>query len=167
MPTNHDPCAACPWRASNQGKRHPDGWYTKANLRRLWAKLRAGENMTCHPTDRDNPVSPRAVAAGYRVAGEHAKTRECMGSVILQQREFTYLQDDCAVDLARYRREHPRGLTQAGVLAMVHRAMFGGAADSVREALGHEGITEAMPAPNLNEPDVAYAPLGNWAPRRA
>lgn len=166
MATNLDPCQACPWRESNQGKRHPDGWYTKANLARLWAKLRKGENMACHPTDRGNPVSDRALAAGYRPAGEHAQARECMGSVILQQREFVYLQGDCGVDLKLYRREHPRGLTKRGVLAMVDRAMFGDVADSVREVMGHEGgISQAMPKPDLNCADVHYPPLGHWARR--
>jgi hypothetical protein len=31
------------------------GWYTKANLQRLWAGMRRGEDMTCHPTDPDKP----------------------------------------------------------------------------------------------------------------
>lgn len=61
------PCAQCPWRTSNQGKRHPDGWYTKANLRRLWAGLRRGERMTCHPTDPANPVSDKADQAASNV----------------------------------------------------------------------------------------------------
>ena len=54
------PCQACPWRVENHGKRHPDGWYTKANLRRLWSGIRRGEEMSCHPTDPSNPVSERA-----------------------------------------------------------------------------------------------------------
>lgn len=152
--TDPSPCAACPWRVSNQSKRHPDGWYTKANLARLWAGLRRGEDMSCHPTDRDNPVSQQAAAAGYRAAPAHATKRECIGAQILKQREFMRLQDDCHAHVALYRQEHPKGLTRDGVLAMVNRAVFGGSP-----------LAAKLPTPDLNEPDVAYPPVGTWEPR--
>jgi hypothetical protein len=82
------PCAACPWRTANQGKRHPMGWYTKANLQRLWAGMRRGEDMTCHPTDPDNPVPP-----GSTPVRPGAVTIECAGSLILKQREVMRFQD--------------------------------------------------------------------------
>lgn len=149
------PCAGCPWIASNAGKRHPDGWYTKANLARLWAKLRQGEGMSCHRTDPGNPVSDRAQAAGYRPVPDRAAVRECAGALILQQREFMRLQDDCGVDLRLYRRRHPRGLTRQGAMALVERAVFGGTPVGGRK----------LPKPDLNDVAVQYEPLGEWAPR--
>lgn len=66
-PATQHPCVHCPWRAANQGKPHPGGWYTKANLQRLWAGMRRGGDMTCHPTD---PAIP--VPEGIRPAPEGA-----------------------------------------------------------------------------------------------
>ena len=122
------PCRACPWRTANHGKRHPDGWYTKANIRRLWAGMRAGEIMSCHPTDPWNPVSDAAEAAGYTPAPDHAETRECAGALILQQREWMAFQisEMAGGTLRDYRRARPRGLTRDGLLALVNRHVFGG-----------------------------------------
>lgn len=152
-PAAPTPCVHCPWRPSNQGKRHPDGWYTKANLQRLWAQLRRGERMSCHPTDPGNPVSERAQAAGYRPAPVHSRVRECTGALVIQQREFMLLQDGCGADLARYRRERPKGLTRDGILQLLERAVFGGS------PLG--GTT--MTRPDLSQPDVGV-PWLDWAP---
>ena len=119
------PCVHCPWRTSNQGKRHPDGWYAKKNLRRMWAGLRRGESMSCHPTDPRNLGSPRAVQAGYRPAPETAVTRECCGALILQQRELALLQGPYSTNLARYCRERRGGLTKMGIARLVNRMIFG------------------------------------------
>jgi hypothetical protein len=148
------PCRACPWRVSNQGTRHPDGWYTARNLARLWGGLRNGEDMSCHPTDPDNPVSERAAAAGYRPAPGDARKRECVGAAILKQREFMLLQEVHDADLRAYRAARPRGLTRGGLLVLLERALFGGTPLS----------GPVMPLPNLDEPDVHYAPLGQWEP---
>lgn len=148
------PCQACPWRLANQGKRHPDGWYTKANLQRLWAGLRRGEDMSCHPTDPANEVSEAAQAAGYRPAPEHAKTRECVGAAILKGREAMVLQTDYDSDITRYRRGRPRGLTRDGVVALIGRYVFGGTALGGRP----------LPKPDLDNAEVGYEPLGEWKP---
>lgn len=102
------PCAACPWRASNQGKPHPHGWYSKKNLRRLWAGLRSGKapGMTCHPTDPDNEVPE-----GHRPAPEGNDARECAGALILVQRELKLLEKDPK----GYLKARPGGLTKAGL----------------------------------------------------
>lgn len=120
------PCSACPWRTKNHGKRHPDHWYTKRNLKRLWAGLRRGESMSCHPTDPRNPVSESAQRAGTKPAPESADTRECAGALILQQREFMLLQNRFDANLGRYRKERPGGLTKEGMAVMLSRAIFGG-----------------------------------------
>ena len=143
-PASPAPCVHCPWRPSNQGKRHPDGWYTAANLRRLWAQLRRGELMSCHPTDPANPVSERAQAGGYRPAPPHSQVRECTGALVIAQREFMTLQDGYHGDLARYRRERPKGLTRTGVMAILERFVFSG---------GPLGGT-AMTRPPLEQDDV-------------
>jgi hypothetical protein len=161
------PCIHCPWRVSNQGKRHPDGWYTKANLRRLWARLRTGDGMSCHPTDPGNPVSDAAAAAGYRAASVDARPRECRGAAILVQREFEYLQADCGVNIRRYQREHPRGLTRDGIAMVVNRAMFGGVADMLATASDDSThhVSQQLPVVDLNCADVQHEPLGTWEPR--
>lgn len=153
---NPRPCAACPWRLDNQGKRHPHGWYTKANLRRLWSKLRSGDSMTCHPTDPEN-----VVPEGHgRPVPEGATTHECSGALILQQREWMKLQAiaqedsgrDTAADLAEYRRRSPLGLTREGIGVLMNWAVFGGS------PLGGD----VMPKPDLNEPGIGHQPLGDW-----
>lgn len=140
------PCAQCPWRTENHGKRHPGGWYTKANRQRLWARLRRGDSMTCHPTDPTNPVPE-----GMAPAPEHATTHECAGALILQQRELMYLQS--APDLKSYRRSRPSGLTVEGIQELISRALFGGV-----PMIGGRKMAE----PDLNEP-VSHDALGPWA----
>jgi hypothetical protein len=140
------PCMHCPWRSANQGKRHPGGWYTKANLRRLWAGLRRGEDMSCHPTDPSNPASADAT------------TLECAGSLILKQREFMRFQriaeENPGEDaLGLYRRRHPRGLTRGGLLAVVERALLGGT-----PLIGAPEMTR----PDLNEPGISAPNLAEW-----
>lgn len=149
------PCSHCPWRIENQGKRHPGGWYTKANLRRLWAKLRRGESMTCHPTDPANPLPE-----GWPAPPPAARTLECAGSLILQQREFMRFQE-CMVGSAdsketwrKYRARHPRGLTLEGMGRVLERAMFGGT------PIG--GLK--MRRPNLEEPGIGHPDLTPWTP---
>ncbi|MCM0619801.1 hypothetical protein [Nocardioides bruguierae] len=116
------PCQACPWLTANQGKHTPDGWYTKANLRRLWAGLRTGEapGMTCHPTDPDNPVSEAGIAAGLKAAPEGAVTRECAGSIILQQREVDLFQRVDG-DFATYRSGRPGAMTRVALFGFAMR----------------------------------------------
>jgi hypothetical protein len=151
-PRPPDPCLPCPWRTENHGKPHPDGWYTKTNRNRLWAGLRRGEDMSCHPTDPRNEVSEAAQAAGYRPAPERAEARECVGAWVLKQREVQIFQD-LDGDLARYRAERPRGLTRVGILAAVSRIIFGGT------FLGGPQVGR----PNLNAP-VGHDGLP-WTPR--
>lgn len=145
-PAAETPCAQCPWRTANHGKRHPDGWYTKANLSRLWAQLRRGEAMTCHPTDPTNPLPP-----GARKVPETTTTRQCTGAIILQQRELMRLQR--CESLTDYRRQRPRGLTVAGIGQLLERAVLGGVWPG----------TVAWPKPDLNQP-VSHDPLGEWTP---
>lgn len=86
---NARPCAACPWRTENHGKRHPHGWYTKKNLRRLWAKIRRGDSMTCHPTDPTNLVPD-----GTKPVPDGTQTRECAGALRLVQIELKKFEAD-------------------------------------------------------------------------
>lgn len=104
------PCAQCPWRKSNQGKPHPDGWYSKANLLRLWNGLRSGDapGMTCHPTDPTNPLPE-----GWKEVPKETERRECAGSLILIIRELKVLEKE----QENYRKISPgrRGLTPEGI----------------------------------------------------
>lgn len=142
VPDPAGPCRHCPWLTTNHRRRHPDGWFTKANRARLWAKLRTGDSMSCHPTDPNNPVSERAVAAGYRPAPATARTRECMGALILQQREFMVWQDVHGGDHAAYRKGRPGALTLGALARIAQRFLFGGVPTG----------PAAMPKPNLNAP---------------
>lgn len=146
------PCSACPWRTANQGTRHPHGWYTKANLRRLWSGLRRGERMTCHPTDPDN-----LVPEGGRAVPEHVATRECTGALILVQRELQRINDDVLAggNLTAYRRDNPKGLTREGMAVHFANLQWGGALPG----------TLPMAKPNLNDTEVAYAELTPWEVR--
>lgn len=150
------PCPACPWRLANQGKPHPDHWYTKVNLRRLWGGLRRGEMMSCHPTDPRLELSDKAQADGYSTAPEHAQVRECVGAHVLTQREFMRFQEDAGADFRLYWRLNPRGLTRNGLAALMARALFGGnvAGDGPR-----------LPKPNLNDPEIGFEWVGDWKPR--
>jgi len=155
-PAAQRPCPGCPWRTENQGKRHPGGWYTKANLRRLWAGMRRGGDMSCHPTDPSNPVP-----AGSRPAPANATTLECAGSLILKQREIMRFQrlakENPGQDPFRvYRSRHPHGLTRDGVLAVAERAMFGGI-----PVVGGRKMT----TPDLNQSGVGAPDLTEWDPK--
>lgn len=154
-------CAACPWRLANQGKRTPDGWYTKANLQRLWSKLRRGEAMTCHPTDPSNPVSERQQQAGHKPANCETPTRECAGALTLVQREFMVVQDylerhdEFNEGMAAYRRDRPRGLTRDGIAEVISRAVYAGV-----PVVGGA----PMPKPDLSNAELGYPPLDGWEP---
>jgi hypothetical protein len=151
VPANPSPCSECPWRTVNQGKPHPHGWYTKKNLARLWAALRRGESMSCHPTDVDN-----IVPEGGRVVPPGTEAHECAGALLLQQRELMYFQQPCAPfdRYQSYRRDHPRGLSKMGVFRLAERAMFGGV-----PLIGGMKMTKL----DLNQ-EVSYPPLGVWKP---
>lgn len=149
-PAAPNPCSACPWRLTNHGKPHPDGWYTKRNRARLWSKLRTGENMSCHPTDPTNPVP-----AGHACAPEGAQTLECAGALVLQQRELMRFQAvakefDAGTLKGRafafYRKLYPGGMTLAGLGSLVQRAVFGGvfgvamSRPDLRAEVGHDAL---------------------------
>lgn len=134
------PCSTCPWRDENHGKLHLDGWYTKRNRKRLWAKLKLGEMMSCHKTDPSNPVPD-----GNEPVAEGTTPHECTGALILQQRELMLFQHGCAdgqkaAETFKRYKEAGGTMTRFGLASLVERALFGG-------KLG--GL--AMARPNLNE----------------
>lgn len=120
------PCQACPWRVENHGVRTPDGWYTKANLKRLWNGLRSGEapGMSCHPTDPRNPLSDEQKVAGYKEAPGHSEVRECAGSVILMQRELMLFQEvvNSGGSYSEYRRQSQSPMRKQALLVVAMRA---------------------------------------------
>lgn len=110
------PCAQCPWRKSNHGKPHKFGFYTKANLRRLWNQIRGGgKPQSCHLTDPSHPDHG---------AKPSAKAQECPGAVIIVLREVGKMADDKKLinsdGVSRYLRERKKfGLKKSGVLYWV------------------------------------------------
>lgn len=159
-PASPRPCVHCPWRTANQGKRHPGHWYSKANLRRLWSKLRRGDDMTCHPTD---PLME--VPDGVAPAPETARTTVCTGSLVLKQREFMRYQHimhehpdwGAAQTHREYRRQHPRGLTLDGLRRVLEQSIFGGSVLSPGAK---------MTRPNLNLPGIGHPDLVPWDPSK-
>lgn len=146
-------CRTCPWRLENQGRPSPGGWFTKANLRRLWDKLRRGEQMSCHYTDAR--VAECDPPPGYRPPPPGGEILECVGALVLQQREVMYFQD--VRDLRLYRKAHPMGMTRGGFARLVERLFFGGT------PLGGRPVER----PDLNDESVQHEPLGRWVPRKA
>lgn len=158
----NSPCRQCPWRLSNQGTGTPGGWYSKKNRTRLWAGLRRGESMTCHPTDPAfNDAELKAQGyAGFRPAPVGATTRECAGAMIVVQREFDLMQREYDHDFSAYRRGRPNGLMRDGVLAILERAMFGGVfARTIRmlnlvdSDVGHPDLPWSPPDRSDDTPD--------------
>lgn len=140
------PCAQCPWRLSNQGKRHAFGFYTLSNLRRLWNQVRGGGRpQSCHLTD---PTHPDHVAVGAKPGSQ---ARECPGSVILVRRELCKMADEHGVIggdtlvLDRYFKTRRRGLTRRGALYWIVQ----------RIQLAHVPMMNADgPLPDVDDTDV-------------
>lgn len=155
LPANPHPCADCPWRVSNRGRRNKHGFYTKINLRRLWTGLREGERMTCHPTDPD-----MAEFEGYEETAVRQRTHECAGALTLVQRELAIfahcVKQAEAVGakdgLKRYRKLRPRGLTRNGIAA------------HVAAAIRYPGTLEARVMDLRANLDIEHEPLGPWNP---
>lgn len=120
------PCANCPWRISNHGKRTPWGFYKLANLKRLWNGIRRGGPQSCHPTD---PNHADHIAAGAKPGSE---PQECPGSVVLVLRECEKIAsyDNNTISpksLDVYFKKHQDGLTRAGVMYwVIGRQQFAG-----------------------------------------
>jgi hypothetical protein len=161
-PAADHPCAACPWRTSNHGRRHPGGWYAKANRARLWKGLHDGEMMSCHPTDPHNPV-PEGVAG----AKPDSTIRECAGAHVLLQRELAIVQTmsrddpDCTGLFALYRRlRGRRGLTALGIMRYMVRGTpiseDGPHRPTVQDLDGPVslGLDDALPWPEPCVPDA-------------
>lgn len=152
------PCAHCPWRVENQGKRHKHGFYTKANLRRLWSGLKNGERMTCHPTDPE-----MAEFEGYEKTADREVTYECAGALILVQREVMRFQSQYTdtIDptpeatkaaLKAYREKHPKGLTKVGLFRHMMAVAFDG-----NPMTGPRAAT-----PDLNTEGIGHPDLVPW-----
>lgn len=154
---NERPCSECPWLTSNHGKLHAHGWYTDKNRNRLWSGLRRGDPMSCHRTDPDN-----VVPEGGKQVPDDTQVRECIGAVVLQQREFMRFQSvskKCAdertsVVFSVYRKRHPGGMTLPGLRVLLERGLFGGT------VIGGP----ALPRPDLAEA-VSHKPLVPWTKR--
>lgn len=118
------PCDQCPWRLKNQGKKHKFGFYTKANLKRLWNQIRrGGGSQSCHLTD---PSHPDHVAAGAKAG---AVAQECPGSVIVVLQEIRKMADEKGVinTSVPYLKSRKKGLTKNGILWwVVSRMKLGG-----------------------------------------
>lgn len=159
-PPNPKPCAHCPWRLSNAGRPNQHGFYSPANLRRLWNGMRKGNRMTCHPTDPH-----MSDFAGYEATAGREVTHECAGAAIMVQRELDMFQrcvqaaeaEGKRDGLARYKRLRGRlGMTREGLAYAVSVFTMG----HLPPPLGDGLATRRM---ELVEPDVGYPGL-DWEP---
>jgi hypothetical protein len=151
------PCSQCPWRVGNQERKDRHGFYDLSNLRRLWEGLRAGERMTCHPTDPQ-----MAEFDGYENTADRAQTRECAGALVVIQRELIRL--DTATRAARVEGR------QDGVAD--YRAIVGEHALTVDGAAAHVFAMMAGSTPlcggvavrlvDLNERGIGIPGLPEW-----
>lgn len=147
-------CSHCPWRIGNQGKRTTDGFYSKANLQRLWNGMKQGELMTCHPTDprmNEFESAPRV--------SECATTHICTGATILVQREWMRFQAIAEANPGRdpyriYRALDGPRMTREGLFATAMQA-------NVRES---NILITAAGRPDLGDLDVQYLAIGLWEP---
>ncbi len=49
-------CAECPQAQANQGRDHPDDWYSREAVAGLWRGVRSGSRVSCHVTEADRAV---------------------------------------------------------------------------------------------------------------
>ena len=114
------PCEQCPWRVANHGRRHR-GFYTKANLRRLWFGIRSSNVLnSCHPTDTSHPAHG---------AKPGSRAQECTGGMILVWRELRRVRR-CGPEpgsltpagFDAYMKQVRRGLTRLGFLGWAIRS---------------------------------------------
>lgn len=124
VPSAAKACDACPWRKTNQGKKHAHGFYTKTNLTRLWNQIRRGNGMqSCHPTDPNHPDHG---------AKPDSTPRECSGSVLVVLHEVKAMASEdrniTKETIAAYQAARAkRGLTKSGILWwVVKRIQLGG-----------------------------------------
>lgn len=143
------PCAQCPWRLKNQGKRHFGGFYTKANLRRLWNQVRGGgAQQSCHLTD---PQHPDHIASG---AKPDSIAAECPGSIIVISRELKKIESlgDGVISvpaISKYHSTRKRGITKKGILYWgVQRIQYAGV-----PFIGGPKLPEVVDDPEIGLPD--------------
>jgi hypothetical protein len=153
VPVLPNACAQCPWRLSNQGTPHPHGFYTKANIKRLWDGLRTGAapGMSCHPTD-----SRMADYEGYEQTAEREQMYRCTGSAVMVAREVARFQ--------AFTREVERE-QEAGAKLRRDEALRRYRAEAGRYGMSRDGLSalvwqwmthsfEFPPVEAINDPDL-------------
>jgi hypothetical protein len=156
------PCEHCPWRKTNHGKKTPWGFYTQANLTRLWGQIRRASGtecgQSCHPTD---PNHPDHVAAGAKPG---VTPKECPGSVILVYREMAIAQRLGGTEkigpegLTAYAAQRKKGMTKSGWRHwLLGRLAFGGTLFGTGPKLPEVCDDPAIDLPDYLKEPVCYA----------
>lgn len=117
-----NPCAECPWRAENKGREVPDDYataYTRTQRVELWSDLRNGRAQDCHMGAGDGEAFPHGkdpawIGAGFAAIPDHAKARECAGSLVAARREWKRMWE--AGSWVAYHQAHPEGFTKEAAL---------------------------------------------------
>lgn len=103
--------------------------------------------MSCHPTDPRMTPEEMECPENYRPATEDNEVKECIGGLILQQREVMVAEKKGNPGFKRYRRERPFGMTVPGIMRFVERLIFGSVNGN------------SMPKPDINDKSIYYEPL--------
>lgn len=112
-------CDTCPFLVGNHGKKHPAGWYRRANIRRLWDGLRTAKapGMVCHSSDPDS-----VTYGSIKAIHPDVKKRECAGALILI---IKHVNDAGKFKVFRdYQRQHAKPLTLRALRYWVDRYVF-------------------------------------------
>ncbi len=125
-----NPCAECPWRTENKGRAVPDEYstaYTREQRVTLWSDLRNSRAQDCHMGAGDGEAFPHGkdpawIGAGFAAIPEHAKPRECAGSLVAARREWERMWE--AGSWEAYHQAHPNGFTKEA--AQFWHARFSG-----------------------------------------
>ena len=89
-------CSSCPFRVSNHYKRVPKGWYSEANLARLWRGVSEGRRLACTEFESVPESTPAEPTSGQRAA-----QRECAGALYLVLRHLEAVNDPSYVSRAK------------------------------------------------------------------
>lgn len=112
-------CETCPWLTKNHGRKHHAGWYTKANLKRLWNGLRSGDcpGVVCHSTD-----PARVLYGGVTPVSPGTEKRQCAGALLVI---FKHMNEISKSKPWVYKANHPLPMKRSGIAHWVQRYLFG------------------------------------------
>lgn len=112
-------CETCPWLTKNHGRKHHAGWYTKANLKRLWNGLRSGDchGIVCHSTDPN-----RVLYGGVTPVAPGTEKQPCAGALLVI---FKHMNEIAKTTPKEYKAKYPLPMKREGIAHWVNQYLFG------------------------------------------